>query len=145
MSRGRAVAGGAAVLVGSQAMVTLVQIGTGAATARLLAPSAFGAFAAAMAITGILGVVLTSATATAVLREPDLTDAQVWKLWPIALVQGVVGATVAFLAASAWAALYHSPTPRPWSGGWRSRSASLRWRSPVRRCSGASGGPAPTR
>ncbi len=113
MSHGRAVAGGAAVLVGAQALVTLVQIGTGAATARLLQPSAFGAFAAAMAITGILGVLLTSATTTAVLREPDLTGAQVWKLWWTALLQGLLGATVTLLAAPAWAALYHSPEAEP--------------------------------
>jgi O-antigen/teichoic acid export membrane protein len=109
MTVGRAVAGGAAVLVGSQALVTLVQVGTSAATARLLPPSAFGAFAAALAITGIAGVILTSATATAVLREPDLTNAQVWKLWLVALSQGILGAAVTWLAAPAWAALYHSP------------------------------------
>ena len=113
MNRGRAVAGGAAILVGSQAVVTVVQIGTGAVTARLLSPSAFGTFAVAMGITGLLGVVLTSATATAVLREHELTPARVWKLWAIALGQGLVGATVTLLAAPAWAALYHSPSSEP--------------------------------
>src|SRR5262249_14757520 len=109
MNRGRAVAGGAAVLVGSQVVVTVVQIGTGAATARLLPPSAFGTFAAAIAITGLLGVILTSATATAVLREHELNPARVSKLWASAAVQGAVGAAVTFLAAPAWAALYDTP------------------------------------
>ena len=113
MSRGRAVAGGAAILVGSQVVVTVVQVGTGAVTARLLSPSAFGTFAVAMGITGLLGVMLTSATATAVLREHELTPARVWKLWAIALGQGLVGATVTWLAAPAWAALYHSPSSEP--------------------------------
>ncbi|HEX4685259.1 MAG TPA: oligosaccharide flippase family protein [Nocardioides sp.] len=109
MSRGRAVAGSAAVLVGSQVVVTVVQVGTGAATARLLAPAAFGTFAAAMAITGLLGVVLTSATATAVLREHELTPARVSKLWASAGIQGALGAAVTWLAAPAWAALYDTP------------------------------------
>ena len=91
MSRVRMVAGGAAILVGSQVVVTVVQVGTGAATARLLAPSAFGSFAAAMAITGLLGVMLTSATATAVLREDDLTPPRVWKLWRSGLRPGPCG------------------------------------------------------
>jgi lipopolysaccharide exporter len=110
MSQGRAVAGGAVVLVGSQVVVTVVQVGTGAATARLLSPSAFGIFAAAIAITGLLGVVLTSATATAVLREHELTPARVWKLWAIAGAQGAVGAALTWFAAPAWSALYHSPS-----------------------------------
>jgi O-antigen/teichoic acid export membrane protein len=109
MSRGRAIAGGAAVLVGSQVVVTVVQVGTGAATARLLAPAAFGAFAAAIAFTGLLGVILTSATATAVLREHELTPARVSKLFAIAAGQGAVGGAVAWLAAPAWAALYDTP------------------------------------
>ena len=107
------VAGGAAILVGSQVVVTVVQVGTGAATARLLAPSAFGSFAAAMAITGLLGVMLTSATATAVLREDDLTPPRVWKLWRSAFALGLVGAAGTWLAAPAWAALYHSPPAEP--------------------------------
>ena len=110
MNRGRAVAGGAVVLVGSQAFVTVVQVGTGAATARLLPPSAFGMFAAAMAITGVLGVVLNSATATAVLREPTLTARRVWKLWSIAASQAVIGTVLTWLAAPGWAALYHTPS-----------------------------------
>ncbi len=51
MNQGRAVAGGAVVLVSSQVLVTVVQVVTGAGTARLLSPSAFGTFAAAIAIT----------------------------------------------------------------------------------------------
>jgi O-antigen/teichoic acid export membrane protein len=113
MSHGRAVAGGAAVLVASQGLVTLVQVGTGAATARLLPPSAFGAFAAAMAITGIAGVILTSATATAVLREPELSEGKVSKLWLAAALSGLLGAVVTWLAAPAWAALYNTPDAEP--------------------------------
>ncbi|HEY3529241.1 MAG TPA: oligosaccharide flippase family protein [Nocardioides sp.] len=110
MSRVRAVAGGAVVLVGSQVLVTVVQVGTGAATARLLAPTAFGVFAAAMSITGVLGVILNSATATAVLREPKLTRGRVWKLWSIAAQQAVIGGAATWLVAPAWASLYDTPS-----------------------------------
>jgi lipopolysaccharide exporter len=109
----RTVVGGIAWNYLSSAATLFVQVGYTAATARLLAPSAFGAYAAAQALAGLSGYFTLTTLGNASVRKPERTrelfGTAVWLSGGAAAVGGVA----VFALASPWSGAWHAPAAAP--------------------------------
>jgi len=93
---------GVGVLVATQIISTAV-------TARVVAPSEFGAYATAQAVTAICGYFSLTALGNALLRRNDVSRAAVGTAMLLATASGAVVAAVTALSAGFWASLWNVP------------------------------------
>lgn len=93
---------GAAVLV-------VTQVASTAATARLVSPREFGAYATAQAAAGLLGYFALRAVGQGVLRRPELGPMTVGTATTLSLLGGVAASLALWLLADPWARAWHVP------------------------------------
>ena len=87
---------GGAVTAASQGITFVLNLGSTAVLARLLAPADFGLVAMVTALTGFLGMFKDMGLSAAVVQQPDVTHRQVSTLfWINLLACGVLGVVVA--------------------------------------------------
>ncbi|HZQ00685.1 MAG TPA: lipopolysaccharide biosynthesis protein [Reyranella sp.] len=104
---------GGVILLSTQVLRALGQIGTLAVLARLLPPSAFGLLAMVAAVGILLDLVKEFGLSAATIQKPDITQAQVSALfWINAVIGAGLGAGL-FLAAPLLAAFYGQPELAP--------------------------------
>jgi lipopolysaccharide exporter len=109
----RTALGGIAWNYVSSGATLLAQVGYTAATARLLSPSAFGAYAAAQALAGLSAYFTLTTLGNAAVRKPertrDLFGTALWLSGGAAAVSGVA----VFALASPWSQAWHAPAATP--------------------------------
>lgn len=109
----RKVARGAVWTYGSSFLVLVAQIVYTGMTSRLVAPSAFGAYATAQALTSLVSYFTLGSLGSAVTRAPELDAGHRWSALLLAAIGGVVGASGLWVLAPTWAALWSSPSSVP--------------------------------
>ncbi len=91
------------------AVLVVAQVASTAATARLVAPSEFGAYATAQALTGLAGYFTLTTVGSALLRRRSLDSETVGTATTVSLVVSLPVALGVWLGASAWARAWHVP------------------------------------
>jgi O-antigen/teichoic acid export membrane protein len=104
----RALAGVAWNYAGA-AVLVLTQIGSTAATARLISPAGFGAYATALAAAGVLSYLTLSAIGNGVLRRSELGPKTVGTALTLSIVVSAVVAAAMWGLADPWASAWHVP------------------------------------
>jgi len=90
--------------------VTLTaQIGYTAITARLIAPSGFGAYATAQAMVSLVGYFTLTTIGAAVMRRSELSRSLIGSSFVLATAAGCVCAAFTLAVAGVWARLWHMP------------------------------------
>lgn len=92
---------------GSTVAGAVIQIGYTAVTARAVAPSAFGAYAASQALALLFSYLSLAAVGNAVIRSTEFSRAMVATAWTLAAAGGVIAATAAVLLAPWWATIWN--------------------------------------
>lgn len=105
----RRTARGAAINYGAQLSSVVLQFGYAAATSRLLAPTAFGEYGAALAIAGFVVVVAVAGLPQAVARLEVLERGRTAALLGYALLVGFAASAFLVLTGPVWAALFGVP------------------------------------
>lgn len=94
--------------IGSATLV-VVQIAGTAATARLITPAGFGAYAAAQAVAGILGYFAFATIAIAVVRRPQVSRTTVGSAMVLSLASGAAVLAFMWVLAGTWASVWGVP------------------------------------
>ena len=105
----RRVAGGVAWNYAASAPVIASQIVYTALTARVLAPSAFGAYACAQALIALMGYFSLTTVGSALTRKSAMSRWTVGTALYLAAAAGVGAAVVTLLLANAWSRVWHTP------------------------------------
>ena len=122
-----------------QAAVALLQLFYVAVTSRSVDEFGFGSYATAMAITGMVGILVNSGLTAASARRPTDDLAGQRALLTVAVLLGLMSGAGIFLTAAAWAEFWGQPgsseayaaSVLPWCSGrmWESAAASCAGRT----------------
>lgn len=105
----RRVAGGVAWNYAGSAMVIVAQVFYAALTARMLSPAAFGAYACAQALVGLMAYFSLAALGNALTRMTAMPASTAGTALYLAAAAGTVTALLTVLVANAWAAAWRTP------------------------------------
>lgn len=105
----RRVAGGVAWIYAGSALVIIAQVVYTALTARVLAPSEFGAYASAQALIALVGYFSLSTLGNTLTRMPAVSQSIVGTALTLAAGAGAGSALAALLLAGVWADAWHTP------------------------------------
>lgn len=111
--RSRRVAQGVAWSYSGAALVIAAQIAYTAFTARILQPSAFGAYASAQALIALMGYFSLATLGAALARRPALAASTVGTALYLATIAGCIAAAGAVLLSNVWAAAWDVPDAAP--------------------------------
>ena len=96
-------------LWGSQLATVVVQFAYAAVTSRLVAPTQFGEYSVALAVTALIVLVANGGLSQTVARLMDLDEAVIRSLVSLSLILGAVAALALWLTAPFWASLWGVP------------------------------------
>lgn len=97
---------GAAWMYGAQLATVITQFGYAAVTSRLVGPSTFGAYAIALAVSGLVALLLSGGVTQSVARMKELEISRLRGLVTFALAIGICGSLFIWMTASIWAAVW---------------------------------------
>jgi O-antigen/teichoic acid export membrane protein len=117
MNTGRRLLAGAAWTYGAQLLTVIVQLAYSALTSRLVAPSEFGAYAVALAVTSLVALLATGGLGQTVARMVDIDRSRLRSLVTYASILGLTGGAILFFTAPVWA----------WLWGVDSAAEPIRW------------------
>lgn len=109
----RSALSGAAWNYSGAAVLVITQIASTAATARLVSPKEFGAYATAQAAAGIFSYFALTAIGQDILRRPELSPNTVGTGAVMSIASGTVVALVMWFVAGAWSDAWHVPHAAP--------------------------------
>jgi len=109
----RAALGGVAWNWAGSAVLVVAQIASTAATARLIAPGEFGAYASAQALAGLAGYFTMNAIGSGLLRRAELKGDAVGTATVLTVAIGLGVGTIVWFAAGLWAQAWHVPGAAP--------------------------------
>lgn len=108
-SKLRALASYTAWTLGAQVVTTLLQFVYAAVTSRLVPDSGFGAFAVALSLSALVGLIAQGGLGQAAARTPELHPGKLSFLILFAIGLGVVAGLVLVALAGPWAILWDAP------------------------------------
>jgi len=109
----RSALSGAAWNYSGAAVLVVTQIASTAATARLVSPKEFGAYATAQAAAGIFSYFTLTAIGQDILRRPELGPKTVGSGTVMSMASGTCVALVMWLMAGPWSDAWHVPSAAP--------------------------------
>lgn len=119
MSTARRLIMGASWVYGAQVLTVALQFIYAAVTSRAVSPSGFGAYAIALAVTGLVSLLATGGLGQTVSRMIELDRRRIRALVTYALLLGATAGSVLLLSAPLWA----------WLWGVEASSEPIRWLS----------------
>lgn len=106
---GRRVLHGAMWSYGAQAATVMVQFGYAAVTSRAVSPEGFGAYATALAVSGLITLLASGGVGQTLARLSDVEPLKVHALASYSLCVGLIGGAALFFGAPLWASLWGVP------------------------------------
>jgi O-antigen/teichoic acid export membrane protein len=106
---GRRAAVGATWMYGAQVATITLQFGYAAVTSRTISPAGFGAYAVALSVTALVGLLSSGGLAQTSARLTLIERSVVRGLLSYGILLGLAGSAFLFLTASFWASLWGSP------------------------------------
>ncbi|TLM84550.1 hypothetical protein FDW83_07500 [Pseudarthrobacter sp. NamE2] len=117
MTTARRLLAGASWVYGAQLLTVLAQFAYAAITSRAVGPDGFGAYAVALAVTGLVSLLATGGLGQTISRMNVMDQARIRPLLTYALILGVVCGLFLLLTAPFWG----------WLWGVESSSNPIRW------------------
>lgn len=111
--RTRTVVRGASALIASQVVIAVAQFVYSAVTARVLLPEAFGAYAVALAGSGLLTLLVSTGLPSYVISNKDLSPNRVAAVVTVSWVSGLLSGLMLIIGAPLWAATWQAPESIP--------------------------------
>lgn len=108
-SKLKALASYTAWTLGSQVATALLQFGYAAVTSRLVLDTGFGAFAVALSLSALVGLIAQGGLGQAAARTPELHSGKLSFLILVAVGLGVLAGSLLVALAAPWAMLWDAP------------------------------------